>query len=117
MEPADGSDPLAAVGRFAAALGSYDVRNIAVTGSAALGVWAAPRQSRDIDLCAEVPSKAVLPILARFDGIAAGPPEDPRVLRLRFLDWDIDVFVSGDDPYSVASLDDEELVRRLLAGP
>jgi hypothetical protein len=94
-------DPLEMAGRLTSALQAYGVTDIALTGSAALGVWAAPRQSKDIDLCATVPPKAVPRILARFDGIAAGPPEDPGVLRLNFLQWDVDVFVNSGDPYDV----------------
>jgi hypothetical protein len=100
MTADDASDPLRVVGQLAAALTQgYGVSNLVVTGSTALGVWAAPRQSRDLDLCAEVPAASVPRLLARFDGIAAGPPEDPGALRLRYLDWDVDVFVTGDDPY------------------
>jgi hypothetical protein len=102
VPPAEASDPLEIVGRLIAALAGYGVEHAAVTGSTALGVWASPRQSRDLDICASVPPEAVPRILARFDGIAAGPPEDPGVLRLRFLDWDVDVFVTGDDPYDAA---------------
>jgi len=72
---------------------------VVLTGSAALGIWTTPRQSRDIDLCASVPAEAVPKLLARFDGIAAGPSDDPGALRLNFAGWDIDVFVVGDDPY------------------
>jgi hypothetical protein len=91
--------PLEIVGRLAAALGGYGVSQIVVTGSAALGVWATPRQSRDIDLCGSVPPAAVPKILARFGGLAAGPADAPGLLRLRFGSWDVDLFVTSDDPY------------------
>lgn len=90
-------DPLNLAARLASALAGYGVTDICLTGSAALGVWATPRQSRDLDLCARVPAAAVSRILARFDGVAAGPPDAPTVLRLSFARWDIDVFVSRDD--------------------
>lgn len=95
----DSSKPIEVAGRLAAALKAFGVRDLIVTGSTALGVWAAPRQSRDLDLCGRVPPSSVRRMLARFDGIAAGPPENPGVLRLRFLDWDVDIFVTEDGAY------------------
>jgi hypothetical protein len=89
VTPTEPQDPLAVVERLVAALRFYDVVDIAVTGSTALGVWAAPRQSRDVDLCAIVPRDSVQRILARFDGISSGPSDHPDVLRLRFLGWDV----------------------------
>ena len=45
MAADDVSDPLHVVGQLAAALTEgYGVSNLVVTGSTALGVWAAPRQ-------------------------------------------------------------------------
>jgi hypothetical protein len=99
MTGAAEDQPLAIVGRLATALGAFGVGQIVVTGSAALGVWATPRQSRDIDLCGSVPPASVPKILARFDGLAAGPADAPGVLRLRFGSWDVDLFVTSDDPY------------------
>ena len=78
--------PIETVGRLVTDLAGFGVSDAVVTGSTALGVWATPRQSRDLDLCAAVPPAAVLRILAQFDGIAAGPPEAPGVLRLRYRD-------------------------------
>jgi hypothetical protein len=95
----EAAGPLTVVGRLSSALAAYGVQQLMVTGSAALGVWSTPRQSRDIDLCGSVPASAVYRILARFDGLAAGPPDAPGLLRLRFLDWDVDLFVTSDDPY------------------
>jgi hypothetical protein len=99
MTAGDEDQPLAIVGRLASALSHYGVGQLVVTGSAALGVWATPRQSRDIDLCGSVPPAVVPKLLARFDGLAAGPPDAPGLLRLRFLNWDVDLFVVADDPY------------------
>ena len=92
-------DPLSVLASFQRALDGYGVRDLTVTGSAALGVWTTPRQSRDIDVCASVPKSAIPKLLARFDGISAGPGDLPDVLRLRFGSWDVDVFVIGEDPY------------------
>lgn len=102
------NDPLIVVGRLVSALSMYGVERLVVTGSAALGVWSTPRQSRDIDLCGSVPAASVNKILARFDGLAAGPPENPGLLRLRFLDWDVDLFVTAGDAYY------EECARRAV---
>jgi hypothetical protein len=90
------ADPLAAAARLFAALSRLGVTRLALTGSAALGVWAAARQSRDLDVCGAVSPALVPKVLARFDGLAGGPPEDPRVLRLRFGDWDVDLFATTD---------------------
>lgn len=100
MGDAIDDDPLALAGRLTSALAGYGATDICVTGSTALGVWATPRQSRDLDVCARVPAAAVTRILARFDGIADGTPETATVLRLSFLRWDVDVFVMvADDAY------------------
>src|SRR5262249_12938779 len=93
------NDPLPLLASLQRALEAEGDSDLIVTGSAALGVWTTPRQSRDIDVCARVPLSAVRPLLARFDGISSGPGELPDVLRLRFGSWDVDVFVTGDNPY------------------
>lgn len=74
-------DPLAVLAQLQVVLEAAGVRELTVTGSAALGIWATPRQSRDIDVCAYVPKAAVVPLLARFDGIAAGRVAPSRLSR------------------------------------
>lgn len=61
---------------------------------------------------------AIPKLLARFDGIVAGPGDLPDVVRLRFGSWDVDLFVIRDDDAetvdALTTLDDDEIVRRIL---
>lgn len=86
--------PSEAIGRLGRLLASLGIRDFAVTGSVALGVWAVPRETHDIDLCGELPPAAVEPLLALHDGMRAGPGELPDLVRFRVGDWDVDLFVS-----------------------
>ncbi|MBI2896323.1 MAG: nucleotidyltransferase [Deltaproteobacteria bacterium] len=87
--------PSEAIGRLSRLLASLGVQDFAVTGSVALGVWAVPRETHDIDLCGELPAAAVEPLLALYDGMRAGPGEMPDLVRFRVGDWDVDLFVSN----------------------
>src|SRR5258708_19188305 len=86
-------------------LQSHRVVDFAFTGGAAVGVWAAPRQTKDIDLCGSLPVGEVDRLLALRDGIRSGPEELPDFVRFRVGDWNVDLFVSK-GPY------DEECLRR-----
>src|SRR5687767_935349 len=68
-----------------------------ITGGVALGFWREPRTTKDIDLSASVPLASVDRILATRDGIPGGPEELPDVIRFRFGDWDVDLFVAKSD--------------------
>lgn len=92
------------LGRLSSALADLGVTEFALTGGVALGVWAAPRQTHDIDLCGVLPLAAVDPLLARHDGIRSGPEELPDLVRFRIADWDIDLFVCK-SPYDRVCLD------------
>lgn len=86
--------PSEAIVRLTRLLASLGVRDFAVTGSVALGVWAIPRETHDIDLCGELPPESVEPLLALHDGMRAGPGEMPDLVRFRIANWDVDLFVS-----------------------
>jgi hypothetical protein len=89
-------------------LQSHRVVDFAFTGGVAVGVWAAPRQTKDIDLCGSLPVGEVDRLLALRDGIRSGPEELPDFVRFRVGDWNVDLFVSK-GPY------DEECLRRALS--
>lgn len=80
--------------RLARVLEGVGVREWAVTGSVALGVWAAPRETRDVDLCGVLPLASVDHLLAGHDGFLPGAQELPDLVRFRVLDWDVDLFVT-----------------------
>lgn len=84
----------AVLGQLVGPLERLGIRDFAVTGSVALGVWAAPRETRDIDLCGVLPAASVDRLLAQHDGMRFGPGELPDVLRFRVGAWDVDLFVS-----------------------
>jgi hypothetical protein len=86
--------PIPVLARLREALDRHGVSDFAITASVALGFWAAPRQTRDIDLCGVVPPEAVTPLLAQHDGVRSGPGELPDVIRFRVGDWDVDLFVA-----------------------
>jgi hypothetical protein len=54
------------------ALGALGIDEFALTGGVALGFWTEPRATRDIDLVAELPERALLPLLAQFHGMRFG---------------------------------------------
>lgn len=94
--------------RVTQVLRSHQVLDFAFTGGVAVGVWAAPRQTMDIDLCGSLPVEEVDRLLALRDGIRSGPEQLPDIVRFRVEDWDVDLFVSK-GPY------DHECLRRAIA--
>jgi hypothetical protein len=80
--------------RVAKVLISHQVTDFAFTGGVAVGVWASPRQTRDIDLCGSLPMEEVDRLLALRDGFRSGSDELPDIIRFRVGDWDVDLFVS-----------------------
>lgn len=89
-------------------LRSHQVLDFAFTGGVAVGVWAAPRQTKDVDLCGSLPLEEVDRILALRDGIRSGAEALPDIVRFRVDDWDVDLFVSK-VPY------DRECLKRAIA--
>jgi hypothetical protein len=73
---------------------SHQVTDFAFTGGVAVGVWAEPRQTKDVDLCGSLPLAEVDRLLAIRDGIRSGSEELPDIVRFRVGDWDVDLFVS-----------------------
>lgn len=104
MADPSAESPVRLLGRLAARLTGLGIRDFALTGGAALGAWVQPRVTRDIDLCGVLPKEAVDPLLAQMDGVRAGPSEVPDVVRFRFGDWDVDLFVAKTE-YDRACLD------------
>jgi predicted nucleotidyltransferase len=94
--------------RIARVLRSHEVVDFAFTGGVAVGVWAAPRQTKDVDLCGSLPVAQVDRLLGLQDGIRSGSGELPDIVRFRVDDWDVDLFVSK-DAY------DRECLRRAIA--
>jgi predicted nucleotidyltransferase len=94
--------------RIARVLRSHQVLDFAFTGGVAVGVWAAPRQTKDVDLCGSLPLEEVDRLLALHDGIRSGSEELPDIVRFRVEDWDVDLFVSK-SPY------DRECLQRAIA--
>jgi predicted nucleotidyltransferase len=94
--------------RVARVLQSHQVFDFAFTGGVAVGVWAAPRQTKDVDLCGSLPAEEVDRLLALRDGIRSGPEELPDIVRFRVEDWDVNLFVSK-------SAYDQECLRRAIA--
>ena len=77
-------------------LHSHRVPDFAFTGGVAVGVWAAPRQTKDVDLCGTLPLEEVERLRALRDGIRSGAGELPDIVRFRVDDWDVDLFVAKD---------------------
>lgn len=86
--------PAEILARLTEALKSLGIADVAITGGVALGVWSTPRATRDIDLCGVVPPEAVDKLLLTRDGIRSGPEVLPDVIRFRFGEWDVDLFVA-----------------------
>lgn len=92
-----GADDLEEVlGRVVQILHDHGVHDFAFTGGVAVGVWATPRQTHDVDVCGVLPADEVDRLLAIRDGIRAGPGELPDMVRFRAGSWDVDLFVSKD---------------------
>jgi len=108
MGDSSAESPGDALARLSDVLARHGVLDFAVTGSVALGVWAAPRETRDIDLCGTLPLHEVDRLLAQRDGIRSGTGELPDLVRFRLGSWDIDLFVSK-------SGHDEECLRRAVS--
>jgi predicted nucleotidyltransferase len=85
------------VERVTEVLRAHGVKEFAFTGGVAVGVWAIPRQTRDIDVCGFIPADEVNRLLAQRDGMRTGPNELPDLIRFRVGDWDVDLFVSKDE--------------------
>ncbi|MGH2726408.1 MAG: nucleotidyltransferase family protein [Actinomycetota bacterium] len=81
--------------------------DFAFTGGVAVGVWAEPRQTKDVYLCGSLPIEEVERLLALRDGVRSGPEELPDIVRFRVAEWDVDLFVSK-RPY------DRECLRRAI---
>lgn len=86
--------PGAILKRLEAVLKSHEVIDYALTGGIAVGVWSAPRQTKDIDVCGSLRLDEVDRLLALRDGIRSGSEELPDIVRFRVGDWDVDLFVS-----------------------
>ena len=85
--------PAEALARIEGVLARHGVTEFAITGSVALGVWATPRETRDVDLCGVIPLGEVDRLLAQHDGVRGGAGELPDVIRFRVGSWDVDLFV------------------------
>lgn len=99
--------PAEALRRLVRLLSGLGVRDFALTDSVALGFWSTPRETRDIDVCGDLPKEAIDPLLATHDGVRSGPGEVPDVVRFRVADWDVDFFV-GRTEYDRACLQRSE---------
>lgn len=97
MSDAAGDPGGAILARVVAALKSHGVSECAFTGGVAVGVWARPRQTRDIDVCGVLPLDEVDRLLALRDGLRSGPEALPDLVRFRVGDWDVDLFVCKDE--------------------
>lgn len=80
--------------RVADVLRHHHVDDFAFTGGIAVGVWSAPRQTKDMDVCGTLPLQEVERLLALRDGLRSGSGRMPDMVRFRVGDWDIDLFVS-----------------------
>ena len=87
-----------ALQRIADVLQDHHVVDFAFTGGVAVGVWASPRQTKDVDLCGSLPLAEVDRLLSRRDGVRSGADELPDIVRFRVAGWDVDLFVSK-SPY------------------
>ncbi|MBX3188149.1 MAG: nucleotidyltransferase [Labilithrix sp.] len=85
----------------------HGVDDFAFTGGVAVGVWSAPRQTRDVDVCGTLPAAEVDRLLAIRDGVRGGAGALPDMVRFRIAGWDIDLFVSKSDY-------DRECLRRAI---
>ena len=95
------SEPTADLGgtvlaRIVEVLRSHRVDECAFTGGVAVGVWARPRQTHDVDVCGVLPLDEVDRLLALRDGLRSGAEALPDMVRFRVGDWDVDLFVCKD---------------------
>lgn len=95
MSPSAADGPVLA--RVAAILRSHGVDDFAFTGGIAVGVWAQPRQTRDVDVCGVLRPDEIERLLALRDGIRSGPEPLPDMVRFRVGEWDVDLFVCKDE--------------------
>ncbi len=107
MSAATPDGPADALARLSGVLRRFGVTEYAVTDGIALGVWTAPRETRDIDLCGALPAASVDRLLAQHDGIRSGPGEMPDLVRFRVGSWDVDLFVTKSEY-------DREVLRRAV---
>jgi hypothetical protein len=98
----------ATLGRLVQLFAALGIDRYALTGGIAFGVWGEARETRDLDVTAVLPERALLPLLAQFDGIRFGSSEIPDVVRFRLRDWDVDLFVAKSDF-------DQEILSRATA--
>jgi hypothetical protein len=115
-------DPGGAIlARVVAVLQNHRVSECAFTGGVAVGVWARPRQTHDIDVCGVLPVDEVDRLLALRDGLRSGAEALPDLVRFRVGDWDVDLFVCKDEydrtclARAVASEVDGQMVRVVTA--
>jgi predicted nucleotidyltransferase len=80
--------------RVAEVLRRHRVVDFAFTGGVAVGAWAEPRQTKDLDLCGSMPLEEVDRLLALQDGLRSGAQELPDIIRFRVGQWDVALFVS-----------------------
>jgi hypothetical protein len=95
----DSVDPSlpAALGRLSTVLAGFGVTDFAVSGGVAVGVWASPRTTRDIDLCGSLPPDSLDAKLSVLDGMRFGPQSLPDSIRFALGPWDVDFFVAKSD--------------------
>jgi hypothetical protein len=67
VSPGQPELPRALLERIARVLHDHQVVDFAFTGGVAVGVWSAPRQTKDIDLCGSIPVAEVDRLLALHD--------------------------------------------------
>lgn len=108
MHPNQPELPRVLLERIARVLYDHQVLDFAFTGGVAVGVWSAPRQTKDIDLCGSIPLAEVDRLLALHDGIRSGSEDLPDIVRFRIDEWDVDLFVSKD-------VYDRECLQRAIA--
>lgn len=81
--------PGAILARIVEVLHDHGIEQFAFRGGVAVGVWAVPRQTRDVDLCGVLEQAEVDRLLALRDGIRSGPGRLPDLVRFRVADWDV----------------------------
>jgi hypothetical protein len=94
--------------RVAEVLAKHRVVDFAFTGGVAVGVWSAPRQTKDVDVCGSLPLEEVDRLLALRGGVRSGSEELPDIVRFRVGSWDVDLFVSKGEY-------DRECLKRAVA--
>lgn len=87
----------AILAQVVAVLERHRVQDFAFTGGIAVGVWSAPRQTKDLDVCGSLPADEVNRLLALRDGVRARSGQLPDMVRFRVGSWDVDLFVAKGD--------------------